>query len=305
MMKSVLGIDTSNYTTSVALSLDNHEIVQEKMLLPVASGSLGLRQSDAVFHHTKQLPQVFQKLPKTDITCIGVSEKPRNITSSYMPCFLTGVGTAEILANALSVPLHKFSHQQGHIAAALYSVNRLDLLDKSFLAYHLSGGTSEVLLVKNGVLNEIEIIGETLDLNAGQVIDRVGKMLDLPFPSGRYIDELALKSSVKKFSIKPSIKGCNFALSGVENKCKNMLDKDKEEVAAYCLEYIIQTIDKVTENILLEYKDMPIVFSGGVSCNTMLKERMQKYNALFAEPVFSADNAAGVAVLARYKEGTI
>ncbi|MFI3325336.1 MAG: peptidase M22 [Clostridia bacterium] len=303
-MGTFLGIDTSNYTSSGALFYEDGTINQAKKLLPVSQGQLGLRQSDALFHHTKQLSSVLNQLLPSDIKAVGVSNKPRNVEDSYMPCFLAGVNTAEVLAKALDVPIHYFSHQQGHLAA-LYSVNRLDLLEKDFLAFHLSGGTSEGLLVKNTLKGDIEIISETLDLNAGQVIDRVGKMLEFPFPSGKYLEELALNFN-GSFKIKTAVKGNNFALSGVENLCLKMLKdgKTKEEISAFCLEYIIKTIDKVLENLIEKHKGLEIVFSGGVASNSIMRERFSgKYQAYFAEPIYSADNAAGIAVLTAYKHG--
>ena len=143
-----LGLDTSNYTTSAAL-LQIGKMTSCGKLLPVKPGEIGLRQSDAVFHHTRQLPQVMAELGGAvrHARAIGVSNRPRDAEDSYMPCFLVGIGTAEMLGQALGVPVHRFSHQQGHIAAALYSAERLDYLERPFLAFHLSGGTTEAVLV--------------------------------------------------------------------------------------------------------------------------------------------------------------
>ena len=152
-MSRILGIDTSNYTTSAALyDTESGEIFQSKMLLPVKPGEKGIRQSDAVFHHTAQLPQVISSLKEkcggfTQICAIGVSTRPRSVEGSYMPCFTVGTGTAHVLSEILGVPLLKFSHQEGHIAAALFSSGRTDLLNGRFIAFHVSGGTTEALLV--------------------------------------------------------------------------------------------------------------------------------------------------------------
>ncbi len=299
---SFLGIDTSNYTTSTAL-LEKGEIVHSKMLLPVKKGEVGLRQSDAVFHHTRQLPRVIEKLNFKDLTAIGVSSKPRNVLNSYMPCFLVGEGVADTLAHVLSIPVFKFSHQQGHIAAALYSAKRTDLLEKEFIAFHLSGGTSEVVHVKNGVLGDLEIISKTLDLNAGQAVDRVGIKLGMNFPCGKELDELSdMCSDEIKVNIK--LKDDNFSLSGVENQCEKLIQegREKEYIAKYCLEYIAQTMVKLCEKLETRHKDLPLLFSGGVASNKLLLKRIKvKFSAYFASPDFSCDNAAGVALLAEYK----
>ena len=156
-MYSVLGIDTSNYTTSVSLiDAENMEICQSKIMLPVKSGEVGIRQSDAVFHHTKQLPIAISELLKKvndncyDIKAVGVSKSPRLVKGSYMPCFLVGEGFAESYSKLCGIDLYKTSHQTGHILAALFSADRLDLIrnKKSFIAFHISGGTTDCLLCK-------------------------------------------------------------------------------------------------------------------------------------------------------------
>ena len=180
-----LGIDTSNYTTSSALfDEEKREIIQQKKLLPVKEGELGLRQSDAVFAHVKQLGDIVEKLfsgKKYNITAVGVSTRPRDIEGSYMPCFLVGDMVSKTVSSVLGVPRYEFSHQQGHIAAALYSAGRLDLLGEKFIAFHLSGGTTEILLADHG---ELTLLGGSLDLHAGQLVDRTGVYMHLPFPAG-------------------------------------------------------------------------------------------------------------------------
>ena len=210
------------------------------------------------------------------------------------------------MANAVSkftnAPLYTTSHQVGHILSALYSVNRLDLINQEFIAFHVSGGTTEALLVKpdKDEIIKAEIIAESLDLKAGQAIDRTGVLLGLTFPCGKEIDALSLKSE-KEYKIKPSMKGLNCSLSGVENKCRELMKKGapKEEIAATCMAYVIAASDAMCKALIETFGDLPVVFSGGVSSNSMLRTHMsEKYGALFAEPRFSADNAAGIAVLA-------
>ena len=234
---------------------------------------------------------------------IGVSERPRDAKDSYMPCFLVGIGAAQMLAQALGVPLRCFSHQQGHIAAALYSVDRLDLLHERFLAFHMSGGTTEAVLVEpveGDKMFRTRLVASSLDLKAGQVIDRIGVMLGLPFPAGKHLDPIACNYT-EKLRVRASMKGANCSLSGVENKCRELMKKGapKEEIAATCMAYVIAASDAMCKALIETFGDLPVVFSGGVSSNSMLRAHMsKKYGALFAEPRFSADNAAGIAVLA-------
>ena len=304
-MSLFLGIDTSNYTTSVALyDSATGEIAQKKQLLPVREGQLGLRQSDAVFHHTAQLHRLFEELVKDaeprEIAAIGVSTRPRPVDGSYMPCFTVGENTAKILSAALRVPLFCFSHQEGHIAAALYSAKREDLFDREFLAFHVSGGTTEAVIAKgNGCGFSVEPAAKTLDLNAGQAVDRVGLMLGLRFPCGMELERLAALNT-EPVKVRPTLKGCDCCLSGVENRCKKLLDdgKCREYVAEFCLQSIRVTLAAMTDAIIDKYGKMPVVFAGGVMSNKMIKNSFEeKYSAVFAEPVFSSDNAAGIAYL--------
>lgn len=299
-----LGVDTSNYTTSAALC--GGAAFNGKLLLPVAEGRLGLRQSDAVFHHVRQLPvlieEAFQKLEGKELTAVGVSVSPRETEDSYMPCFLAGLGAARMLSSALKAPLYEFSHQQGHVAAALFSAGRLELLEKEFIAFHISGGTTEALMVRPDAygIPRCSLLAGSLDLKAGQAVDRAGVMLGLGFPAGREMDALASKSQ-KKFKIRPSVKGENISLSGVENKCREMIKagESKEDVAAFCIESVIAGIDACAAGLIKKYGRLPMVFSGGVSSNSMMRERFEgKYSAVFAEPQYSADNGMGAAVLA-------
>ena len=305
-MSAFLGIDTSNYTTSAALfDSEANTIIQSKKLLPVKAGELGLRQSDAVFAHVKQLGDMVQNIFAEyggKITAIGVSTRPRDIDGSYMPCFLVGEMAANCLGAALKVPVLHFAHQQGHVAAALYSAGRLDLFRERFIAFHLSGGTTEALLVEPSAERIIRCtkIGGSMDLKAGQAVDRVGVMLGLPFPAGKYLEELALKS-VRKFKIKPVMKGTECCLSGIENKCRKMLENGEkpEDIALFCLKSVEAALCGMTDATLSEYGKLPLVYAGGVMSNCIIRNTIEnKYGGIFAKPEFSSDNAAGIAVLA-------
>ncbi|SDN35731.1 peptidase M22 [Acetanaerobacterium elongatum] len=313
-MAAFLGIDTSNYTTSAAVyDAKSNLIIHQKKLLPVEIGALGLKQSDAVFCHVKQLPVIMEQLsalqPAFDFDAVGYSARPRDAEGSYMPCFLVGECAARSIAAALKIPAYGFSHQAGHIAAALYSVKRLDLMNRRFIAFHVSGGTTDCLLVSPGKeqLLDINQIASSLDLKAGQAIDRVGVMLGLPFPAGRHLEELALTSSTR-FKITPTIRGMDCCLSGLENICKRMVVDGKPscDIAFYCIEHIAATLDKMTELVLKEYGNLPIIYAGGVMSNSIIRARFtEKYGGMFAEPEYSSDNAAGVAILTASKAGQL
>ena len=299
---SVIGIDTSNYTTSIAY-FDGMGGENCSKLLPVQQGQLGLRQSDAVFSHIKSLPELsgrlFCNMGERSITAIGVSTRPRSVEGSYMPCFMVGYSHGKMLADMLHVPLFEVSHQQGHVAASLWSAGRLDLMDKPHLAWHLSGGTTELLLVEPEGRNvKCTRIGGTTDISAGQLIDRTGVMLQLPFPAGKHVDQLS-KNATGTDLFKVKCPGMEFSLSGVQNKVEQYSSTHTaEETAAYALRCVCYAIYQATSNALKSYPGLEVVFSGGVASNSMLREKLVPLNPVFSKPEFSTDNAMGVAVLA-------
>ena len=299
----VVGFDTSNYTTSIAffdgITGENHSA-----LLPVKEGALGLRQSDAVFAHIKSLPELsdrlFSHIDTSQISAIGVSTRPRAVDGSYMPCFTVGYSHAKMLSDLLHVPLYSFSHQQGHVAACLWSAGRLDLMDHPHLAWHLSGGTTELLYVEPDGKNVCcTRIGGTTDISAGQLIDRTGQLLNLPFPSGKHLDVLSRGAEDREvFRVKcPELE---FSLSGVQNKVQQYFEKhaDSCETAAYALRCMAHAVCAATENAQKIYPGIPVVFSGGVASNSLLRSYAAKFNSVFAQPQFSTDNAMGAAILA-------
>ena len=298
-----LGIDTSNYTTSIAW-FDGKEGKNCSRLLDVKQGELGLRQSDALFAHVKRLPQLAEELlcgtDRSSICAVGVSTRPRAVEGSYMPCFLAGVSAAKTAAAALGVPCFEFSHQQGHIAAALWSAGRMDLMERPHLAWHLSGGTTELLLVTPSGKNvSAEKIGGSSDISAGQIMDRTGKLLSLPFPSGRLLDELSAQACGKElFKVKTG--QLFFSLSGLENKVEAYYRQtgDNAMTASYAIRSVCDAVVRTTKDALRQYPDHPVVFSGGFASNGMLRTLCSEFEAVFAPPAYSTDNAMGIAVLA-------
>ena len=304
----ILGIDTSNYTTSVALMYDDGELIANiKRPLPVSEGERGLRQSEAVFAHIKNIPSAMQEakelLGGRSPAVVGVSEKPRNQEGSYMPCFLSGVAVAEAVSASLGVPLYRFSHQCGHVMAALYSSGSEALMENRFAAFHVSGGTTELLLVKGGEIGfDAELVGGTKDLNAGQVIDRIGVFLGMPFPAGPHLERAAIAYTGKIPSKKVSVDGTYANLSGLENMAHKIFEEsgDVGKTAAFVFDYIGNAIASMCDNLIKAQGEMPFVFAGGVMCNSIIKNKLKsKFDARFAEPLMSADNAVGIAELTR------
>ena len=218
-----------------------------------------------------------------------------------MPCFTVGVSAARCLSAALRVPVYTFSHQSGHIAAAAYSAGCTELFAQRFLAFHVSGGTTEAVLVSPDENSPFrtELAAATLDLNAGQLIDRTGVMLGLDFPCGAQLEKLASAygGTVKG---RATLKDCDCCLSGIENICRRAYENgsSKEETAALCLACVEKTLSEMCAALLKRYGEMPVLFAGGVMSDKIIKDSLsEKFRAYFAEPVYSADNAAGTAFL--------
>ncbi len=308
-MSVYLGLDTSNYTTSAACVTDDGAVTQSKLLLPVRKGEHGLRQSDAVFHHTRQLPERVEALREAmsgGIRAVAASDRPQQTDGSYMPCFLVGAGAARQIGAVLGVPVHFFTHQQGHVAAALTGADCADYRFLRFLAFHVSGGTTDALLVEpdEDTVLRCRVIGHSLDLKAGQLIDRVGGMLGLAFPAGMALEKLALAYD-GSFSPRPTVQGTDCHLSGVENQCRDRLARGEppEAIARFCLDSVRVALDAMTRAVLREYGDLPLVFAGGVMSDSLLRDYFsQQYGGRFAPPAYSADNAVGIAALCRWKQ---
>ena len=300
-----LGLDTSNYTTSAAV-FDGQTGRNAGKLLEVKPGEKGLRQSDALFQHVKALPDRVEELKEggllSDIAAVAASTRPRAVEGSYMPCFLAGESLGRSLAATLDVPFFAVSHQQGHLAAAAWSAGRMDLLDSPFLAWHLSGGTTELLYVEpEGPNVKAERMGGTTDISAGQLIDRAGVLLGLNFPAGKALDELAQGCTDRPKPFKVKVNGLEFSLSGIENQVRDMVQKGEppQRVAAFVLDTVADLIRRTTQEAQSRYPGLPLLCSGGVASNTRLRAVLTKFcGAIFAESRYSTDNALGVAILA-------
>lgn len=306
---TALGLDTSNYTTSAAV-FDGEGGLNAGRLLEVRSGEKGLRQSDALFQHVKALPERMEELRQagvlTDLSAVGASTRPRAVEGSYMPCFRAGESLGKSAAALLGLPFFPVSHQQGHLAAAAWSAGRMDILDAPFLAWHLSGGTTELLYVEpEGANVKAERIGGTTDISAGQLIDRTGVLMGLDFPAGRALDELSRQSgSQERFRVK--VRDMSFSFSGVENQVKALAEKgrDRADVARFLLNTVSDAVCRATAEAQTRFPGLPLLCSGGVASNSRLRYILTEFcQGIFAQSQYSTDNAMGVAILAHRLAG--
>jgi len=297
-----LGIDTSNYTTSAAVTDGNGLILSDKRkLLRVKEGERGLRQSDALFLHIKNMPELIETLDvdMKNICAVGASFAPRNIPGSYMPVFLGGSGAGKMIAKALSVPYFEFSHQEGHLRAGLYQQN---CDDSEFYSVHMSGGTTEILKVeKHGIGFKTEIVGKTLDISVGQLIDRTGVRLGLAFPCGKALDEICSDGSDVK--IPPvCVKGSEMNFSGTETQFLRLIESGvpAPEIAYLVFSSVAEALIKSILNVFNEYGRKHVLFVGGVASNSLIRNKIENAltsDAFFSMREYSTDNAVGISLL--------
>ncbi len=316
MNRYYLGIDTSAYTTSIAVVDEKNNIVfDSRKILRVKRNKKGLRQQEAVFQHLNNLPTMIDVLTSEieieKLSTIAVSNRPRNIEGSYMPVFVVGKGQAYIISKLLNIPYKEFSHQEGHIAAAMMN-SEFAKKDK-FLAFHLSGGTTELLIVENRKENlNIDLIGGTLDISVGQLIDRIGVELGYLFPCGKQLDQLSKSGSIISLKYPVSTKSTWANFSGMENFLKKLIKEDEYEYK-HIIKTMFYTIGLTLEKIILsaciEENINDVVLIGGVSSNSFIGEYLlhklerKGINIFIPNGKLCTDNGVGIAYFGKTKKG--
>src|SRR5699024_2448348 len=279
-----------------------------KRFLPVKEGQLGLRQSDALFHHTAALPGMLAGLGEefdlTKIGAVGVSEKPRPVQGSYMPCFLAGVSAGQAFALGRGVPLVRTTHQQGHAAAALFAAGGEALFRQKVLLFHISGGTTDLLLCDQ--VRRVELLGTSSDLYAGQAVDRLGVRLGFGFPAGAEVSRLAAECA-EEIKLRSSVREMTCSLSGLENQCAALLDAGRSPayVCKYCLLCVADTVVRMTRAALARYPGLPVVCAGGVMGSEIIRDWGQRRlrAVQFVPAQYASDNAIGGCILAAREAG--
>ena len=312
----ILGIDTSCYTTSVALVAANGELIsQQRQILPVQKGNRGLSQSEALFYHIKQLPSLYEALlaeagkrgiSSGQIKLVSVSDRPRPQEDSYMPVFLGGRSFAQVIADTLGAPLYLTTHQEGHILAGVWSTG-IDR-DAPFLAVHLSGGTTEILFVRwNEKGLRMEKVGGSADIAAGQMVDRVGVALGMVFPAGRELDAFTYGDKetvglVQNFAYEKGY----FSLSGPESDLQRKISQGVSPVVVGKTVWV--TISRALAKSLIElsetYQCRQVLLVGGVAGSRNLRDLLPgllpEVQLHFCGPLYSGDNSVGVALAGKY-----
>ena len=308
MTEIVIGLDTSCYTTSAAaVTTDGRVVASCRRLLPVAAGERGLRQSEAVFIHVRQLPEMLEALGAQiggcRIVAVCASSRPRDEESSYMPVFHVGDAQARGLAAMLGVPCFASTHQRGHIAAATVDSG---VMPGDLLALHLSGGTTELLSLRGEALT---LLGGSLDLHAGQLVDRAGVALGLPFPAGPHLEALARRGRAEArlpASLAENDLRCHF--SGAESQIQRWIAQKAlppEDVAMEVYDLLARTVARIIAAGARRTGIRQALVAGGVASSALFREELRKRLAqrdrhlrlCFGRPEYSGDNAVGAALI--------
>ena len=312
MRQVVVGLDTSCYTTSAAaVTVDGQVVASCRQLLPVKLGERGLRQSEGVFIHVRQLPGRLEELREfirgDEIVAVCASSRPRDEEESYMPVFQVGDAQARGLAAMLGVPCFSSTHQRGHVAAAMVDSG---IAPGDLLAVHLSGGTTELLSLRGEALT---LLGGTLDLHAGQVVDRVGVALGLPFPAGPHLEKLALQGHAEaRLPVSMAEGGLRCHLSGAESQAQRWIASgalSMEDIAMEVYDLLARTVARLILAGAAKTGIRQVLIAGGVASSALFRrlvtERIRKSDrglrVCFGKPEYSGDNAVGAALIGARK----
>jgi len=304
-----LGIDTSNYTTSLCLIDEAGRIVREaRRLLTVEEGERGLQQSAALFQHVQNIPTLIEEIGDVAgrLVAVCTSTRPRRLPGSYMPVFTAGTMLGRSLAVTHGVPFYETSHQEGHIAAGEGSAGEVPT--DRFVAVHISGGTTDLLDIQRLADGyAIETLGTSIDLHAGQFVDRVGVALGLPFPAGPHLEQLAMQSTNDEIALPSPVNGYNLSLAGPETAAMRMVEQGlpAADIARAVERCIAKGLEKTLRKAVEERGVKELLIVGGVAANQFIRERLKlrlEHRAVgaklyFALPRYSTDNAYGVALL--------
>ena len=317
---TILGIESSCDDTSAAIIQDGNllsNVVANQKVHEAFGGVVPELASRA--HQQNIIPVVDQALllagvNRAEIDAVAFTRGP-----GLMGSLLVGTSFAKGFARALNKPLIEVNHLQAHILAHFIKEKGEDkLLPKMpFLCLLVSGGNSQIVLVKK--VNEMEIVGQTIDDAAGEAFDKCAKVMGLPYPGGPIVDKLAKLGNPKAFKFsKPQVAGFDYSFSGLKTSFlyrlrdeiaqnPHFIEQNKEDLCA-SLQWTI--VDILMSKLRLAAKQLGIkevALAGGVSANSGLRaafeEHAEKYGWSIHIPKFAytMDNAAMIAMSGQFK----
>ncbi len=309
----ILAIESSCDETSAAILKNRTELLSNVISTQIKTHQQfgGVMPEIASRLHLENVGYVLDtcfkeaKIKPEDLSAVAVTGAPGLIGALHV-----GVIAAKTIAAYASVPLINVHHLAGHIYANEYVEN----FEFPLLALVVSGGNSELVLMKDHL--NFEIIGETLDDAIGESFDKIARALDLPYPGGVSIDKITQDPSIKTFSLPHvKVKGYDLSYSGLKSRLvreitlrKEKGEMNEELVKSYALSveqaFINQLLDKAFK-AASDYKVKEIVVGGGVSANSYLRKEIKRrgehnYKIVIPPLWCTTDNAAMIAKAATH-----
>ena len=308
---NILAIETSCDETAAAIIKNGREIISNVVASQIESHKRfgGVVPEIASRHHVEQITIVLDKtlidaeMTWDDIDAIAVTEGP-----GLVGALIIGVNAAKAIAFAKGKPLIPVHHIAGHI----YANQLKQEFEFPLLALIVSGGHTELIIMKDH--DEYEVIGETLDDAAGEAFDKIARVLELPYPGGPRIDQLA-KEGIESIDFPRAWldKGSyNFSFSGLKSSVINHIHNKKqkqekiitEDIAASFQASVVEVLTEKTYKAATEYNVKQVIVAGGVAANSGLRESLEarfenNHIPLFIPPLYlCTDNAAMIGAAA-------
>ena len=316
----ILGIESSCDDTSAAI-LKNDKVLSNVIANQDIHKNYGgvVPELASRAHLSNIIPTVESAIKEAKISLDQLSAISFTKGPGLMGSLIVGTEFSKALGISLKIPVIEVNHMQAHIL--VHFINNGSIQPSfPFLGVTISGGHTQFILVKNYF--EMEILGETLDDAIGEAFDKCGKKLGLGYPAGPLIDKIAEKGDEDKFKFPlPKVKGGNISYSGTKTAFINFLHKNKTKNIEFINQNINDICASIQKNLIdnlmnkvhllsLENNLDTIVFGGGVSANSYLKKRLEKYSndnnlkIFIPEIQFSTDNAAMIGIVGylKYKD---
>ncbi|MDX2226409.1 MAG: tRNA (adenosine(37)-N6)-threonylcarbamoyltransferase complex transferase subunit TsaD [Verrucomicrobiae bacterium] len=314
-----LGIETSCDETSAAVLKDGSTVLSNVVSSQIRDHAPygGVVPEIAARNHLECIDRIIGQalheagIAATDLDLVAATRGP-GLASSL----LVGLSTAKGLACALGKPLQAVNHMEGHLLSPILSagVSATDLFPNVSLI--VSGGHTLLVHVENA--GRHEVTGSTLDDAAGEAFDKIAKLLGLAYPGGPEIDSLARTGNPRAFDFPRALlqdPGHRFSFSGLKTSVRYFLEKQPADFAAahradLCAsvqEAIVEVLVEKTLHLARQKKVRTVTVSGGVSCNSRLREvfaakcAQQGLRLFLADPRWSTDNAAMIALTGTFQ----
>lgn len=319
MSTIILGIESSCDDTSAAVIKDGlllSNVIAGQKVHEEYGGVVPELASRA--HQQNIVPVVDTALKRAGISRHDLSAIAFTRGPGLLGSLLVGTSFAKGLSLGLGIPMVDVNHLHGHVLSHFIRNNEDDEVPEyPFLCLLISGGNSQIILVKN--YNDMEVLGQTIDDAAGEAFDKCAKVMGLPYPGGPHIDRLAAEGDATRFKFaRPHIPGLDYSFSGLKTSFlytlrdakkldPDFIEKNKADLAA-SLQHTIITIllDKLRKAV-----DMTgvktVAIGGGVSANSGVRQAIadfcaeRKLKAFIPARSFTTDNAAMVAIAGYFK----